>query len=68
MPTRRPGPTRRSTASPDPSGSLPCSHGPDIEKVQEIFVNVLGFYLVEHVIMEDGNRPRDLAILLAEGS
>ncbi|ENO84973.1 catechol 2,3-dioxygenase [Thauera linaloolentis] len=30
-------------------------YGPDIEKVQEIFEKVLGFYLVEHVVMEDGS-------------
>lgn len=38
-------------------------YGPDIEKVQEIFVNVLGFYLVEHILMEDGKA--DLAIWLS---
>ncbi|WP_322996550.1 catechol 2,3-dioxygenase [Castellaniella sp.] len=38
-------------------------YGPDIEKVQDIFVNVLGFYLVEHVVMEDGKT--DLAIWLS---
>ena len=35
-------------------------YGPDIEKVQEIFEKVLGFYLVEHVLLEDGQT--DLAI------
>jgi catechol 2,3-dioxygenase len=38
-------------------------YGPDIEKVQEIFENVLGFYLVEHVLLEDGKT--DLAIWLS---
>lgn len=38
-------------------------YGPDIEKVQDIFVKVLGFYLVEHVVMEDGKT--DLAIWLS---
>lgn len=38
-------------------------YGPDIEKVQDIFVNVLGFYLVEHIVMEDGKT--DLAIWLS---
>jgi catechol 2,3-dioxygenase len=31
-------------------------YGPDIEKVQEIFEKVLGFFLVEHVLLEDA-RP-----------
>nr|HNH90739.1 catechol 2,3-dioxygenase [Thiobacillaceae bacterium] len=38
-------------------------YGPDIEKVQKLFVDVLGFYLVEHVLMEDG--VTDLAIWLS---
>ena len=38
-------------------------YGPDIEKVQEIFEKVLGFFLVEHVMMEDGKT--DLAIWLS---
>ena len=38
-------------------------YGPDIEKVQELFEKVLGFYLVEHVVMEDGKT--DLAIWLS---
>ncbi|GAB2182450.1 catechol 2,3-dioxygenase [Denitratisoma sp. agr-D3] len=38
-------------------------YGPDIEKVQRIFEDVLGFYLVEHVLMEDGKT--DLAIWLS---
>lgn len=38
-------------------------YGPDIEKVQEIFEKVLGFYLVEHVVMEDGQT--DLGIWLS---
>ena len=38
-------------------------YGPDIEKVQEIFEKVLGFFLVEHVVMEDGKT--DLAIWLS---
>ncbi|NMG64738.1 catechol 2,3-dioxygenase [Azoarcus indigens] len=38
-------------------------YGPDIEKVHDIFVNVLGFYLVEHVVMEDGET--DLGIWLS---
>ncbi|MDX9716370.1 MAG: catechol 2,3-dioxygenase [Thauera sp.] len=29
-------------------------YGPDLEKVQEIFEKVLGFYLVERILMEDG--------------
>ncbi|QID17635.1 catechol 2,3-dioxygenase [Nitrogeniibacter mangrovi] len=38
-------------------------YGPDIEKAQKIFEDVLGFYLVEHVLMEDGKT--DLAIWLS---
>ena len=38
-------------------------YGPDIEKVQDIFEKVLGFFLVEHVVMEDGKT--DLAIWLS---
>ncbi len=38
-------------------------YGPDIEKVQKLFTEVLGFYLVEHVLMEDGKT--DLAIWLS---
>ncbi|MEZ5218567.1 MAG: catechol 2,3-dioxygenase [Ilumatobacteraceae bacterium] len=38
-------------------------YGPDIEKVQDLFVNVLGFYLVEHIVLEDG--VTDLAIWLS---
>ncbi|CDM23340.1 catechol 2,3-dioxygenase [Castellaniella defragrans] len=38
-------------------------YGPDIEKVKDIFVDVLGFYLVEHVVMEDGQT--DLAVWLS---
>ena len=38
-------------------------YGPDIEKVQKLFVDVLGFYLVERVLMEDGKT--DLAIWLS---
>lgn len=38
-------------------------YGPDIEKVQDLFTKVLGFYLVEHVVMEDGKT--DLAIWLS---
>jgi catechol 2,3-dioxygenase len=38
-------------------------YGPDIEKVMDIFVKVLGFYLVEHVVLEDGKT--DLAIWLS---
>ena len=38
-------------------------YGPDIEKVQAIFRDVLGFFLVEHVLMEDGKT--DLAIWLS---
>ena len=38
-------------------------YGPDIEKVQALFVDVLGFYLVEHVLLEDGQT--DLAIWLS---
>lgn len=28
-------------------------YGPDIEKVQDLFCNVLGFYLVEQILLED---------------
>ena len=28
-------------------------YGPNIDEVKDIFVKVLGFYLVEHVVMED---------------
>lgn len=38
-------------------------YGPDIDQVQDIFVDVLGFYLVEHVVMEDGKT--DLGIWLS---
>ena len=38
-------------------------YGPDIEKAQAILVDVLGFYLVEHVVLEDGKT--DLAIWLS---
>jgi len=38
-------------------------YGPDIEKVQDIFEKVLGFHLVEHVLMEDGKT--NLAIWLS---
>jgi catechol 2,3-dioxygenase len=38
-------------------------YGPDIEKVQALFVDVLGFYLVEHLLLEDGKT--DLAIWLS---
>ena len=38
-------------------------YGPDIEKVQKLFEDVLGFYLMERVLMEDGKT--DLAIWLS---
>lgn len=38
-------------------------YGPDIEKVQKLFQEVLGFYTVEHVVLEDGQT--DLAIWLS---
>lgn len=38
-------------------------YGPDIEKVQALFVDVLGFYLTEHILLEDGKT--DLAIWLS---
>jgi catechol 2,3-dioxygenase len=38
-------------------------YGPDIEKSQKIFEEVLGFYLVEHVVLEDDTT--DLAIWLS---
>lgn len=38
-------------------------YGPDIEKVQKLFEEVLGFYTVEHVVLEDGRT--DLAIWLS---
>ena len=38
-------------------------YGPDIEKVQALFVDVLGFYLTEHILLEDGTT--DLAIWLS---
>jgi catechol 2,3-dioxygenase len=38
-------------------------YGPDIEKVQKIFEDVLGFYLVEHIVLEDDKT--DLAIWLS---
>src|SRR5574343_1131685 len=38
-------------------------YGPDIEKAQAIFQDVLGFYLVEHIQLEDGKT--DLAIWLS---
>lgn len=38
-------------------------YGPDIEKAQAILQDVLGFYLVEHVELEDGKT--DLAIWLS---
>jgi len=38
-------------------------YGPDIEKVQKLFVEVLGFYTTEHIVLEDGKT--DLAIWLS---
>jgi len=38
-------------------------YGPDIEKAQAIFQDVLGFYLVEHIVLDDGKT--DLAIWLS---
>jgi catechol 2,3-dioxygenase len=38
-------------------------YGPDIEKVQDLFVNVLGFYLTEQVMLEDNETQ--LAIFLS---
>ncbi len=38
-------------------------YGPDIDGAREIFEKVLGFYLVEHVVLEDGKT--DLAIWLS---
>lgn len=38
-------------------------YGPDIEKAQAIFQDVLGFYLVEHILLEDGKT--DLGIWLS---
>ena len=38
-------------------------YGPDIEKVQKLFTEVLGFYTVEHIVLEDGKT--DLAIWLS---
>lgn len=38
-------------------------YGPDIEKVQDLFCNVLGFYLTEQILMEDGETQ--LAIWLS---
>lgn len=52
-------------------------YGPDIEKVQDLFVNVLGFYLTEQVLLEDGqtqltlflscsNKAHDIALVRDE--
>lgn len=38
-------------------------YGPDIEKAQKIFEDVLGFYLVEHIVLED--EKTDLAIWMS---
>lgn len=38
-------------------------YGPDIDKVQDLFCNVLGFYLTEQILMEDGKTQ--LAIWLS---
>jgi catechol 2,3-dioxygenase len=38
-------------------------YGPDIEKVQKLFEEVLGFYLVEHIVLDDDKT--DLAIWLS---
>lgn len=38
-------------------------YGPDIEKVEALFCDVLGFYKVEHIVLEDG--VTDLAIWLS---
>jgi catechol 2,3-dioxygenase len=38
-------------------------YGPDIEKVQKLFQDVLGFYTVEHIELDDGKT--DLAIWLS---
>ena len=37
-------------------------YGPDIEKVQALFVDVLGFYLVEHILLEDGKSMNRVTI------
>jgi catechol 2,3-dioxygenase len=59
-PTR--GPRRRARHRPGAPGPR-LLYGPDIEKVQKLFEEVLGFYLVERVLMEDGKT--DLAIWLS---
>lgn len=52
-------------------------YGPDIEKVQDLFVNVLGFYLTEQVLLEDNktqltlflscsNKAHDIALVRDE--
>ena len=38
-------------------------YGPDIEKVEKLFHEVLGFYTVEHIVLDDG--ATDLAIWLS---
>ena len=38
-------------------------YGPDIDGARDILVNVLGFYLVEHILLEDGKT--DLAVWLS---
>lgn len=38
-------------------------YGPDIEKVQDLFCNVLGFHLAEQIMLEDGKTQ--LAIFMA---
>ena len=38
-------------------------YGPDIEKVEALFCDVLGFFKVEHIVLEDG--VTDLAIWLS---
>ncbi|MBX3679791.1 catechol 2,3-dioxygenase [Cognatazoarcus halotolerans] len=54
---------------PDTRGIAPVRldhcllYGPDIDGVHKLFKEVLGFYLVEHVLMEDGKT--DLAIWLS---
>jgi catechol 2,3-dioxygenase len=52
-------------------------YGPDVEKVQKLFVEVLGFYMTEQVLLEDGetqlaiflscsNKAHDLALVRHE--
>lgn len=65
MPYTNPDPwTKQSEHGIAPTRMDHCLlYGPEIDAAQKIFTEVLGFYLVEHVLMEDGQT--NLAIWLS---